>query len=343
VFCQVHLHWAPDFIFFEKIVALLLNKEHPEYGLRLISEAILHFTGGRVGVLTDLHPALFCLCLKARRFDIESGFFLPDVVELFKQATSTSSHPHDELDDGKEVSSVSSENMTHQGSFISNIQRSLFSNIQSLMAVSSSLPQIISTGSYKDDTPTQGNLLIKPRNVLLYFYYGAMILCALEKWEDGLQFLEHAICLPSNKPSAIVLEAYKKYMIVSLILGNLYPERSLPDYRSPNVQRFISRMALPYVRLAPVVQKSLKAKDDVVKALEDYVDSKKNIFQRDRNLGLVKILINVWADNVIKRLGNVFVSLNIKDVVRLAFLTDHAEAECRIKNLVKKRRDFCSY
>jgi hypothetical protein len=65
--------------------------------------------------------------------------------------------------------------------------------------------------------------LFKRRNVLLYFYYGAMIYGALEKWEDSVFFLEHAICLPIKKHSAIVLEALKKFYIISLIIGRKKP------------------------------------------------------------------------------------------------------------------------
>jgi hypothetical protein len=34
----------------------------------------------------------FCLCLKARRFDLALPFFQPNVVELFRQATSAPSN-----------------------------------------------------------------------------------------------------------------------------------------------------------------------------------------------------------------------------------------------------------
>jgi len=40
---------------------------------------------------------------------------------------------------------------------------------------------------------------LKTRPVILYFYYGAMILCALEQWERAELFLEHAICLPTTR------------------------------------------------------------------------------------------------------------------------------------------------
>jgi hypothetical protein len=50
-----------------------------------------------------------------------------------------------------------------------------------------------------------------------------MIFGALEEWEDAVLFLEHAICLPAKRCSAIVLEAIKKYYIISLIIGRKRP------------------------------------------------------------------------------------------------------------------------
>jgi hypothetical protein len=73
-----------------------------------------------------------------------------------------------------------------------------------------------------------------------------MVLCTLEDWERALMFLEHAICLPAPKPSAIVLEAFKKYVLVSLILGRNNPEKNLPGYRSPSIQRVVARIAQPW-------------------------------------------------------------------------------------------------
>ena len=66
--------------------------------------------------------------------------------------------------------------------------------------------------------------------MLLYFYYGAMVYGALEEWENAILFLEHAICLPTKKPSAIVLEALKKYILISLILGRKKPLEYVGNY-----------------------------------------------------------------------------------------------------------------
>jgi len=53
---------------------------------------------------------------------------------------------------------------------------------------------------------------------LLYYYYGGMIYAALKNYDRALYFFEVAITTPALAVSHIMLEAYKKYILVSLIL-----------------------------------------------------------------------------------------------------------------------------
>lgn len=53
---------------------------------------------------------------------------------------------------------------------------------------------------------------------LLYFYYGGMIYLAVRNLERSLYFFEVAITTPAHAVSHIMLESYKKYILVSLLL-----------------------------------------------------------------------------------------------------------------------------
>ncbi len=55
------------------------------------------------------------------------------------------------------------------------------------------------------------------KHILLYFYYGGMILAALKDYSRALYFLEACITVPSMAVSHIMLEAYKKHQLVFLI------------------------------------------------------------------------------------------------------------------------------
>uniref|UniRef100_A0A8P4FV70 COP9 signalosome subunit 3 n=1 Tax=Dicentrarchus labrax TaxID=13489 RepID=A0A8P4FV70_DICLA len=75
------------------------------------------------------------------------------------------------------------------------------------------------------------------KHFLCYYYYGGMIYTGLKNFERALYFYEQAITTPAMAVSHIMLEAYKKYILVSLILhGKVQP---LPKYTSQIVGRFI--------------------------------------------------------------------------------------------------------
>lgn len=53
---------------------------------------------------------------------------------------------------------------------------------------------------------------------LLYYYYGGMIYTAMKNYERALYFFEVAVSTPALAMSHIMLESYKKYILISLIL-----------------------------------------------------------------------------------------------------------------------------
>lgn len=56
------------------------------------------------------------------------------------------------------------------------------------------------------------------KHFLLYYYYGGMIYTAMKNYERALYFFEVVVTVPAMVVSHIMLEAYKKYILVSLIL-----------------------------------------------------------------------------------------------------------------------------
>uniref|UniRef100_A0A914I5F6 Structural maintenance of chromosomes protein 4 n=1 Tax=Globodera rostochiensis TaxID=31243 RepID=A0A914I5F6_GLORO len=196
--------------------------------------------------------------------------------------------------------------------------------------------------SVKFDQPKSAQPLLKRRAVLLYFYYGALIYAALEQWEEAALFLEHAICFPAmKKNSAIALDAVKKYNIIWLILGRSKPIDSLPHYRLSSLQRNFVALASVYTKLWPLVQRNADNKTDLVRALFSYLSEKFVVFEKDKNVGLMKVLANACRENAIKRLGNIFVSLQLEDVNRMAHLsqpTANNEEEESAEQLILRLR-----
>uniref|UniRef100_A0A8C2CCL1 COP9 signalosome subunit 3 n=1 Tax=Cyprinus carpio TaxID=7962 RepID=A0A8C2CCL1_CYPCA len=86
------------------------------------------------------------------------------------------------------------------------------------------------------------------KHFLCFYYYGGMIYTGLKDFERALYFFEQAITTPAMAVSHIMLEAYKKYILVSLILHGKVQQ--LPKYTSQIVGRFIKVSAwTPYPAL----------------------------------------------------------------------------------------------
>ena len=60
--------------------------------------------------------------------------------------------------------------------------------------------------------------------LLLYFYYGGMIFAALRKYKEALFFFEACLRVPTLTLSYIMLEAYKKFVLLSLYYHGEIPQ-----------------------------------------------------------------------------------------------------------------------
>uniref|UniRef100_A0A672IJX4 COP9 signalosome complex subunit 3 n=1 Tax=Salarias fasciatus TaxID=181472 RepID=A0A672IJX4_SALFA len=155
------------------------------------------------------------------------------------------------------------------------------------------------------------------KHFLCYYYYGGMIYTGLKNFERALYFYEQAITTPAMAVSHIMLEAYKKYILVSLILhGKVQP---LPKYTSQIVGRFIKPLSNAYHELAQVYTTNNPAE------LRSLVNKHSETFTRDNNTGLVKQCLSSLYKKNIQRLtkvsagsgdpkyGEIYASINQKD------------------------------
>ncbi|EEB16413.1 COP9 signalosome complex subunit, putative [Pediculus humanus corporis] len=169
---------------------------------------------------------------------------------------------------------------------------------------------------------------------LLYYYYGGMIYTALKKYSQALYLFEVAVTTPAVAVSHIMLEAYKKYILVSLILqGKITP---LPKYTSHVVGRFMKHLSQPYHELAAACQsnQSEEARNIVIK--------NQFIFQKDNNIGLTKQVLASLYKNNIQRLTKTFLTLSLADVASRVQLSSPAEAEKYILNMIEDGEIFAT-
>ncbi|KAJ8877951.1 hypothetical protein PR048_022414 [Dryococelus australis] len=161
---------------------------------------------------------------------------------------------------------------------------------------------------------------------LLYYYYGGMIYAAVKNYDRALYFFEVACTTPAMAVSHIMLEAYKKYILVSLILhGKLQP---LPKYTSQVVGRFIKPLSQPYLDLSSAYGTNLGE-------LRAVVNKYQESFSRDNNMGLCKQVVASLYKKNIQRLTKTFLTLSLSDVASRVQLSGPTDAEKYILNMIE--------
>ena len=88
-------------------------------------------------------------------------------------------------------------------------------------------------------------------HVLLYYYYGGCIYLAVKEYEKALYYFEVAVTCPTAAVSHIMLESYKKYQLVGLLVhGDKSKEVvTLPKFTSPIIPKFLKPLCPAYTEV----------------------------------------------------------------------------------------------
>ncbi|XP_003744070.1 COP9 signalosome complex subunit 3 [Galendromus occidentalis] len=173
----------------------------------------------------------------------------------------------------------------------------------------------------------RGKAKYAAKGFLLYFYYGGMIYTALKKYDKALFFFEAAITVESVVVSHIMLEAYKKHILLSLITkGKVEP---LPKWTSSVVERFAHQISKVYHDLDSVYA------SNSVNHVRDFCANHAEQFARDGNTGLIKQCIASISRKNIKKLTKTFLTLSLSDVAQRCNLSSAREAERHLVNMIE--------
>lgn len=155
------------------------------------------------------------------------------------------------------------------------------------------------------------NTKLTYQDVLEYFYYGAMVYQGLGRWEDALDFLESAITYPSKDQavSNIVVEAYKKWVLVSLLVHGKAP--SLPKTVGGASAKAFHALGKPYDTMASIFETGSAPR------LKAEAEHGKKMWSDDRNSGLVNQVLAAYQRNQIRNLANVYSKISISEIQAL--------------------------
>eukprot|EP00054_Salpingoeca_dolichothecata_P004886 m.32329 g.32329 ORF g.32329 m.32329 type:complete len:429 (+) comp14945_c0_seq1:212-1498(+) len=162
-------------------------------------------------------------------------------------------------------------------------------------------------------------------DILLFFYYLGMAAIGNKKYHKALQSFSVVVSVPAEALSAIMVEAYKKYILVSLLLhGKVVP---FPKYTS-FVLRYLKQMTVPYHDFATAYTISSVA------VLTEVLDKNLDTFQADKTLGLARQCRAKLYRRNIKQLTETFITLSLGDIADRVKLADADAAHRQLVSMI---------
>ncbi|XP_058093940.1 COP9 signalosome complex subunit 3 [Magnolia sinica] len=174
----------------------------------------------------------------------------------------------------------------------------------------------------------------QPRDFFLYCYYGGMINIGQKRFRKALEYLHNAVTAPMTVLNAIAVEAYKKYVLVSLILTGQVP--SFPKYTSSVAQRNLKSNAQPYVDLANSYGTGKMSE------LESCLETNMEKFKTDSNLGLVRQVLSSLYKRNIQRLTQTYLTLSLQDIANTVQLENSKQAEMHVLQMIQDGEIFAT-
>lgn len=174
----------------------------------------------------------------------------------------------------------------------------------------------------------------QPRDLFLYCYYGGMINIGLKRFHKALECLHNVVTAPMTSLNAIAVEAFKKYVLVSLIHNGQVP--SFPKYTSGTAQRNLKNYTQPYIDLANCYVTGKFSE------LETSIQTNIEKFQADNNLGLVKQVLSSLYKRNIQRLTQTYLTLSLQDIAGAAQLKTPKEAEMHVLRMIQDGEIFAT-
>ncbi|KAK3825833.1 MAG: hypothetical protein J3Q66DRAFT_328689 [Benniella sp.] len=189
--------------------------------------------------------------------------------------------------------------------------------------------------SFKDIVPiidndisdvNPANTHINYKDFLLYHYYGGMIYAYLKKFERAVEFFGLAVSAPAEVASAIQIEAYKKYVLTSLLQYGKVP--ILPKYTAPAVIKCVKIHCGPYTDFAAAYEKKSNT------AIKTELEKVKTVFVRDKNFGLAKQCMEALHRRNIQDLTRTYLTLSIADITNLIGLGSESDGARRVEGII---------
>uniref|UniRef100_A0A0D3AIZ2 COP9 signalosome complex subunit 3 n=1 Tax=Brassica oleracea var. oleracea TaxID=109376 RepID=A0A0D3AIZ2_BRAOL len=163
---------------------------------------------------------------------------------------------------------------------------------------------------------------------MLFTYDRGMICIGQKKFQKALELLYNVVTAPMHSVNAIALEAYKKYVLVTLIHSGQFSV-SLPKCASTAAQRHLKTWSIPYTEVGNCYN------EGKISELQAVVVAHSSDFEKDNNLGLVKQAVSSLYKRNILRLTQKYLTLSLQDIANMVQLANAKEAEMHVLQMIQ--------
>ncbi|KIM38050.1 hypothetical protein M413DRAFT_448084 [Hebeloma cylindrosporum] len=159
---------------------------------------------------------------------------------------------------------------------------------------------------------------------LSYHYTGGVALAALKRWKEAEEFFEICVTSPGNYPAALQMEALKKLRLVQLISTGKVS--NLPKYTNSLLLRLFKNT--PYNAF-------INAYPNNSALMREIYDKERQVFQTDRNIGLIQQAAVRAPRWVLKKLTATYVTLHLSDIGRVVKIDSEDEVRALLLSMIE--------
>ncbi|XP_050432258.1 COP9 signalosome complex subunit 3-like [Adelges cooleyi] len=165
-----------------------------------------------------------------------------------------------------------------------------------------------------------------------YFYLGGVIYTAMKNYTKAITFYEIVLTTLLPSMSQIMIESYKKYVLVSIVHLGTVP--AIPKLSQPLIERVLKPVCQAYLDIIPAYQSG--EAENLQRVITKYED----VFLRDKNKGLVGQVVKALHRKNILKLSKTFLNMSIADLAQKLNLLSVEEAEEHLLNMVESGEVF---
>lgn len=166
-----------------------------------------------------------------------------------------------------------------------------------------------------------------PRDLLLFHYYAGMVEVGLKRYRSALDLFLLCVSAPTHVLNSIMLEAYKKALLCSLIESGEPPK--LPKHTSPMVSRAIKSQLAPYKELQDAFASGKP------EGLRSAIQKRAVALGTDHNLGLAKQCYSALLRRSVRKLTETYLTLSLTSIATWTGLPDADSAEKAISEMIE--------